>query len=142
MENKKSYLWFILLLLLTFLAGGFYIFKSSWNNSYQNTQINNISLASSSVSINSNIKTFELIVKDKKLFSGPDVLKVTEGDLVDIKISSDVSEEFHLHGYDKSVDLEKGKTVNLKFSANLTGRFPYELEEDKVELGALEVSPK
>jgi hypothetical protein len=85
---------------------------------------------------------FELIIKDKKIVSGPEIIKVTADDEVVIKITIDEAEEFHLHGYDKSVDLEKDIPVELKFRANLTGRFPFELEQSKIEIGALEVLPK
>ncbi len=97
--------------------------------------------ASSSAQI-SNSKSFDLVVKNKKLVSGPDTLKVTEGDQVTINITSDEDEELHLHGYDKSVDLTKNQPSSLTFQAILTGRFPYELEKSKTEIGALEVQPK
>lgn len=89
-----------------------------------------------------NAGNFELVIKDKRLVSGPETLKVTEGDTVTIKIISDEDEEFHIHGYDNSVDLEKDRQAEVTFTANLTGRFVYELENSKVDIGALEVSPK
>lgn len=87
-------------------------------------------------------KTFEIEVKNKELVFGHDVLNVIEGDEVIIKILVDEEEELHIHGYDKSVDLEKDKQGTLKFTANRTGRFPFELERSKIEIGALEVQPK
>jgi hypothetical protein len=92
--------------------------------------------------VTSTPKTFELVVKGKKLTSGPQVLQVNEGDEVVIKIVSDEAEELHLHGYDKSLDLDANVPEQLSFTANLTGRFPYELEHSKIEIGALEVLPK
>lgn len=98
--------------------------------------------SSSVAQLNNEVKSFELAVKNYKLVSGPEVIQVKEGDDVVIKITSDKADEFHLHGYDKSVDLETSLSSELKFSANLTGRFPYELEKSKQEIGALEVLPK
>ena len=89
-----------------------------------------------------NVKSFDLVIKNKKLVSGSDTLKVIEGNQVTINITSDGDEELHLHGYDKSIDLEANKPAKLEFNANLTGRFPFELEKSKIELGALEVQPK
>lgn len=100
------------------------------------------SVSSPQTSPQSNNKTFELTVKDKKLVSGPETLKVTQGDNVTIKITNDEDEELHLHGYDKSVDLAKDKPAELVFTANLTGRFIFELEHSKTDIGALEVSPR
>lgn len=90
----------------------------------------------------SSAKTFDLVVKNKKLVSGPDTLTVTEGMQVTFNVTNDEDEELHIHGYDKSVDLEASKAATLTFTANLTGRFPFELEKSKTELGALEVQPK
>ena len=106
------------------------------NNSNQNTTTN-----SNTISASKN-KTFELVVKNRKVVSGADLLKADEGDTVIIKVTVDEPEEFHLHGYDKSLVLEKDKQGELSFVANFTGRFPFELEKSKTELGVLEVSPK
>jgi hypothetical protein len=92
--------------------------------------------------VSSNEKTFRLEIKDKKIVSGPTTLSATQGDSVTIKLKSDIAEEFHLHGYDRSVDLVPNSEVELKFVADLSGRFEFELEMAKLELGALEVQPK
>lgn len=87
-------------------------------------------------------KTFELVIQNKKIVSGQSTITVNEGDKVTLKITSDEAEEFHIHGYDQSLELLKNKMVELSFTANITGRFELELEESKTELGALEVLPK
>lgn len=86
-------------------------------------------------------KIFELTIKNKKLVSGPETVKVNEGDHVGLKITSDIPEELHLHGYDISVDLEKDVPAELSFVASISGRFVYELEKSKTDLGAVEVQP-
>jgi len=87
-------------------------------------------------------KTFELVVKNNKLVSGPTTLSVNQGDAVVIKITADVDGELHLHGYDKHIDFKKDQQGELSFVANTAGRFPYELEDTKSEIGALEVQPR
>ncbi len=121
------------------LLGLFYILKPK--STTPSVTISPSTESSTSAQLSSP-KTFDLVVKGKKLASGSADLKVTEGDIVTINITNDESEELHLHGYDKSVTLEANKPASLTFSANLTGRFPFELEHSKVELGALEVQPK
>lgn len=86
--------------------------------------------------------TFELVIQNKKIVSGPETIKVNQGEDLTIKITSDEAEEFHVHAYDNSVELEPNKQATLTFTANLSGRFPFELEKSKTELGALEVQPK
>ena len=104
--------------------------------------ISPVIITSPAVSTQPNTKSFELEIKNKMLVAGSETLKVTEGDNVVIKITSDEDEEFHLHGYDKIVDLQKGQPAQLSFLANLTGRFVYELEKSQTDIGAIEVSPK
>lgn len=87
-------------------------------------------------------KVFSLIVQNNKIVSGVTTLEVGEGESVVIKIKTDADEEFHLHGYDRSVDLKKDVESMISFVANLTGRFEFELEESKTALGVLEVLPK
>lgn len=134
--NMKPILFFLLAVVL--FGGLFVVLKP--NNQVQNqvpTQT-----VSPSVATESKVKTFELIIKGKKIVSGPETIKLTESDEVVIKITADEDEEFHVHGYDNSVDLEKDKPAELVFTANLTGRFVIELENSKTDIGALEVSPK
>jgi len=117
------------------LGGLFFVFKPQ--NKPQTSQIQ-----TAHASPTPEVKTFELVVKSRKLIVGESTLKAIQNENVVIKITVDENEELHLHGYDKSVDLEKGKQGTLSFVAKITGRFPFELEKSKTELGALEVQPK
>ncbi len=56
-------------------------------------------------------------------------------------VSSDVVDEVHLHGYDKSVDVTPGTPARLAFVASLPGRFEVELEDRALQIADLEVSP-
>ena len=87
-------------------------------------------------------KTFEIIVKNRKIVSGTHTFQATEGDTITMRLTVDEGGEVHLHGYDKHVDLEKNVPGDLTFTANLTGRFSFELEDSKTDLGVLEVIPK
>lgn len=87
-------------------------------------------------------KTFALLIKERKLIEGEADMSVKEGDTVSINIIVDENEELHLHGYDKSIELEKGKQGTLSFVASTTGRYPFELEKSKTELGAVNVYPR
>lgn len=88
------------------------------------------------------VKSFTLVVKDRKLVTGPDTLTVSQNDQVHITITVDEAEELHLHGYDQSVEVVANQPASLTFTASITGRFEYELEESGTAIGALEVQPK
>lgn len=132
--TKTSLIWLTLAILI--LIGLFLIFKpkEAVAPTPQTNQANS--------SATTTIKTFTLAVKNNKLVSGPDSLTVNQGDTVSIIITSDVAGELHLHGYDKAVEFKKDTPATLTIVANLTGRFTYELENTKTEIGALEVLPK
>jgi len=136
--------WLILLLGVAALVGLFFILKPTTNIPTPTfTPESTLSAQNSSTSAQtSNTRSFDLVVKNKKLVSRPETLTVKEGDQVTINITCDQDEEFHLHGYDKSVELQTNKPTKLSFTADKTGRFPYELEHSKTEIGALEVQPK
>lgn len=64
---------------------------------------------------------------------------VSKGDRVVFVVMSDVADEIHLHGYDKSTDVTAGGTARLPFIADLPGRFEVELESRGVQIADLTV---
>jgi YbbR domain-containing protein len=72
----------------------------------------------------------------------PQTFRVEEGTKAALKITSDIADELHFHGYDLHIDLEANKQGQINFSADKTGRFEFELENHKKTLGVIEVYPK
>jgi copper(I)-binding protein len=66
---------------------------------------------------------------------------VSKGDKVVLVVKSDVADEIHLHGYDKSTDVTAGGTARLPFAATIPGRFEVELESRGVQIADLTVNP-
>ena len=66
---------------------------------------------------------------------------LSEGDHVVLVVNSDVADEIHLHGYDKSTDVTAGGTARLPFTATIPGRFEVELESRAVQIADLTVDP-
>lgn len=58
-----------------------------------------------------------------------------------ITITSDRSDEAHLHGYDLSADLQPGIPAALTFTASIPGIFELELEDEGTLLAEIEVAP-
>lgn len=84
---------------------------------------------------------FSIRIENREIVGGSSVLHVDEGDSVVMYITTDEREKLHLHGYEHSVDLIPGTESELTFIADRSGRFPFELEFSRTELGAVEVSP-
>jgi heme/copper-type cytochrome/quinol oxidase subunit 2 len=82
--------------------------------------------------------------KPPPLLDGSKVVRLefTEGDTVKFRVSSDVPEEVHIHGYDIAQDLEPGKVTTVSFPASITGIFEIEFEHAKKQIGELRVEPK
>jgi heme/copper-type cytochrome/quinol oxidase subunit 2 len=72
----------------------------------------------------------------------PAEISVNEGDRVTLLVSSEEPMELHLHGYDVEQEIEPGQEAELRFEADLTGRFEIEDHESGRELGVLQVRPR
>ncbi len=66
--------------------------------------------------------------------------EVSFGDTVELRVTSDVADEVHLHGYDLYLQLQPGAEAVLTFEANLPGVWEAELHDANRELFQLEVS--
>ena len=126
---KKAILVFLALIVL---GGAFVVLKP-------NTQ--QLDKSKHSAKTLPSTQAFELVIRDRKLVTGSALINVAEGDDVTIDITDNEDEEFHLHGYDISVDLQKDRPTQLHFVAKLTGNFSFELEKSKTELGSVQVQP-
>lgn len=80
----------------------------------------------------------EVTVADGRV-EGPGRVRVALGSEVTVRVTSDVADEVHLHGYDETEDVGAGETVTLRFSADIPGVFEVELEGAGLELVELEV---
>jgi heme/copper-type cytochrome/quinol oxidase subunit 2 len=58
---------------------------------------------------------------------------------VTLRVTSDVPEEIHVHGYDKYLDLAPGATASVTFTADIPGIFEVELHGSGEKLADLVV---
>ncbi len=61
--------------------------------------------------------------------SGDTKPTVKLGEPVVITLRSDVADELHLHGYDRTVKVAAGGTARLRFVADVPGRFEAEMHD-------------
>lgn len=73
--------------------------------------------------------TYEVTYKAGAVSGDTGRLKVKLGTKVTVRVSSDVADEAHLHGYDMGVKVPAGGSAVLSFTANIPGGFALELEE-------------
>jgi len=82
-----------------------------------------------------------IVVRNGKPVGGVKELTSSRGDRVRFKVSSDVGDEVHLHGYDISKDVRAGGSINFDFRADLEGIFEVELEHRAEPIAELQVNP-
>lgn len=85
--------------------------------------------------------TVPIVVKNGKAVGGVKRVTVSQNAPVTLVVTSDVADEVHVHGYDKSVDVKPGKPARLSFDASIAGRFEVELESRALQIAELEVRP-
>jgi hypothetical protein len=67
-------------------------------------------------------------------------VKVHLGSTVRITVTSDADEEFHLHGYDRELELKPGRPGTLELVADKPGVFEAELHHSGARVFELQVS--
>lgn len=85
--------------------------------------------------------TIRIVVNGGEIRGGLPHETVKQGSKVVIRVSADVSDEVHLHGYDIARDVAPGKPAVIAFAADLPGRFEVELEGQGQQLLDLKVEP-
>ncbi len=80
-------------------------------------------------------------VKNDEPVGGVHELEFSAGEEIRFRVSSDASEEIHVHGYDIAKDVPAGGSVEFSFPAEIEGIFEVELEELGVQIAELRVNP-
>jgi heme/copper-type cytochrome/quinol oxidase subunit 2 len=83
----------------------------------------------------------QIVVKNAKPVGGIKTITVNKGDQVRFTVSSDVSDEIHVHGYDFMKDVKAGGKVSFSFPAKIDGEFEAELESRGEQILKLVVNP-
>ncbi|MGH3964249.1 MAG: hypothetical protein ACRDRY_13495 [Pseudonocardiaceae bacterium] len=84
-------------------------------------------------------KTISVRISDGKVEGVPARVEVDRGTQVRIDVTSDRSDELHIHGYDKTVPLTPGSPAVAQFVADLPGVFEVETHDSGVLLFQLVV---
>lgn len=69
-------------------------------------------------------KIFELRIENGKVAKDETRVRVTQGDTVRLRWTSDKALVLHLHGYDIQRRVEPRITIEMTFTARATGKFP------------------
>jgi maltose-binding protein MalE len=81
----------------------------------------------------------EVSVADGGVAGGAEHVEVDVGEALTIRVTSDVEDEVHVHGYDLLADVGPGSPAEISFTADIPGVFEVELEGAGLELIELQV---
>ncbi len=90
-------------------------------------------------------RVIELALRNGRLPEDRRVVRVSQGDEVTLRWTTDRPLTVHLHGYDIETKLSPGTSVSTRFTARATGRFAIEVHGDRGEeriVAYLEVHPR
>ncbi len=85
------------------------------------------------------VHTISVKVRGGKATGDTGKVTVPLGSPVVISVSSDVADEMHVHGYERTVKVPAASTASVVFTANKPGTFEVELENPQVPLLQLQV---
>ncbi|TAH34833.1 hypothetical protein EYC59_02860 [Candidatus Saccharibacteria bacterium] len=87
-------------------------------------------------------RTIVVDIVGGKLASGSGTVQVTQGEKITLEVTADTADEFHLHGYDKELELQPGQKQSVTFVADKAGSFEAELHHSESTVLVLQVQPK
>jgi hypothetical protein len=87
------------------------------------------------------LTTVRIVFQNGEVVGGLKRTTVDKGTKMALVVTSDIADEVHLHGYDKSTDVAPGSPARLAFVASLPGRFEVELEDRGIQIADIEVRP-
>jgi hypothetical protein len=70
------------------------------------------------------VHSFEIQIAARRVAPAQRVLRVAEGERVELRWSADEPLVLHLHGYEIETRVAPGRPAVTAFTARLTGRFP------------------
>jgi hypothetical protein len=68
--------------------------------------------------------TFDLNIRDSSLPEDMRLIRVSQGDVVTLRFTTDQPMLLHLHGYELEKSITPGPPTEMSFTASVAGRFP------------------
>ena len=69
-------------------------------------------------------RVIDVRIENRKVVAPRAAIRITEGDAIELRWTSDEPVELHLHGYDLEIQVRPGEPAAMVIEAHATGRFP------------------
>jgi FtsP/CotA-like multicopper oxidase with cupredoxin domain len=76
------------------------------------------------VAQNASQRVIDVRLEHRKVVGPDKAIRVTQGDVIELRWTSDEPVELHLHGYDLKIHVGRDKPAAMVVEARATGRFP------------------
>jgi hypothetical protein len=94
-----------------------------------------LALACAVVDVHAAELTFALRIEQGRVPADKRLIRVKQGDIVNLQWSTDRRISVHLHGYDVEKEVAPGSVTDMTFTARATGRFTIESHIAKTPSG-------
>jgi len=91
-----------------------------------------------------NSVVYKLWISSRPPGERPPLIKVNQGEMLTLVVSTQSPGMIYIHGYDVQIGLKPGEDVSLSFLANLPGSFPVHVHDpdgSMRQVARLEVQP-
>lgn len=68
----------------------------------------------------------EVKIEHRRVVEPTEAITATQGEVIELRWTSDEAVELHLHGYDLELEVAPGEAASMVVDAYATGRFPIE----------------
>jgi hypothetical protein len=69
-------------------------------------------------------RVIDVRIENRKVVAPREAIRITEGDVIELRWTSDEPVELHLHGYDLEAHVRPDEPAAMVIEAHATGRFP------------------
>lgn len=91
--------------------------------------------------VGATVQTIDITVRGGQVTGDTGRVTVALGTPVTVSVTSDVADEIHVHGYDRTGEISTAGGIGaVSFTANTPGVFEVELEQSKLQLVQLQVN--
>ena len=84
-------------------------------------------------------RRIRITIRDGQVRGGVARPELKRGDRVVLVVRSDLLDEVHVHGYDRSAEVGPGRPAQIALRLTIAGRFEVELEAHGLQIAELEV---
>jgi hypothetical protein len=83
-----------------------------------------IALASEPGDVADTVHRVDITIRNRKVVRNNNVIRITQGEEVELLWSSDETANLHLHGYNIEFKVSPDAPTSISFTVHATGRFP------------------